>query len=192
MLGAVRSLTRLEVVTETLRHALLSLAAEAPDWLRTQISTLWVERYEARASEHRLPKSKAKRLAWANQVGSDGVALLSAAYTNAAPAALRRRPAVEILRQIWIQNYILQEGQWVYRDNDHLPPAGSYISSPYDTAVRYASKRTTAWTGYKVHLTETCDDERPNLITHGETTPAPVTDDAVTASGHYSATSGST
>lgn len=25
------------------------------DWLRTQISTLWVERYEARASEYRLP-----------------------------------------------------------------------------------------------------------------------------------------
>jgi len=44
--------------------------------------------------------------------------------------------------------------------------------------VRYASKRTTAWTGFKVHLTETCDDERPNLITHVETTTAPVVDAA--------------
>ena len=29
---------------------------------------------------------------------------------------------------------------------------------------------------YKVHLTETCDEERPHLITHVETTPAPVVD----------------
>src|SRR5438105_12579462 len=29
-----------------------------------------------------------------------------------------------------------------------------------------------------VHLTDTCDDDRPHLITHVETTPAPVADDA--------------
>src|SRR5215207_2536700 len=134
VLGAVRMLTRLEVVTESLRHALLSLAAEAPDWLRTQISTSWVERYEARASEYRLPKSEAKRLAWAHQVGIDGLALLSALYADAAPSAFRSLPAVEILRQVWIQNYTVSGGQLAYRDNDNLPPAGRYISSPYDTA----------------------------------------------------------
>ena len=186
MLGAVRILTRIEVVTESLRHALLSLAAEAPDWLRAQISTSWVERYEARASEYRLPKSKTKRLAWANQVGMDGMVLLSAIYADAAPSALRCLPAIEILRQVWIQNYTVMDGRLAYRDNDNLPPAGRYISSPYDTAVRYATKRTTTWTGFKVHITETCDDERPNLITNVETTSAPVTDDAVTESVHIS------
>ena len=45
-------------------------------------------------------------------------------------------------------------------------------------------KRTTAWTGYKVHLTETCEVERPNLITNVETTTAAVSDDAVTATIH--------
>ena len=45
-------------------------------------------------------------------------------------------------------------------------------------------KRTTAWTGYKVHLTETCEAERPNLITNVETTTAAVADDAVTAKIH--------
>jgi transposase len=184
VLAAVRMLTRLEVVTESLRHALLVLAAEAPEWLRTQLTTTWVERYEARASEYRLPKSEAKRLAWAHQVGMDGMALLSAIYADATPSALRSLPAIEILRQVWIQNYTLLGGQLAYRDNNNLPPAGRYISSPYDTAVRYASKRTTAWTGFKVHLTETCDDERPNLIIHVETTSATVADDAVTASIH--------
>ena len=186
VIGAVRILTRIEVVTESLRHALLVLATEAPDWLRTQISTLWVERYEARTSEYRLPKSKTKRLAWANQVGMDGMALLSAVYAAGAPLALRSLPAIEILRQVWIQNYTMRDGQLNYRDNDNLPPAGRYLSSPYDTDVRYATKRTTTWTGFKVHITETCDDERPNLITNVETTSATVADDAVTASVHVS------
>lgn len=35
-----------------------------------------------------------------------------------------------------------------------------------------------------MHLTETCDADRPNLITHVETTAAPVADDAVTGSIH--------
>ena len=32
------------------------------------------------------------------------------------------------------------------------------------------------WIGYKVHLTETCDPDRPHLITHVETTPAVTAD----------------
>jgi transposase len=104
IIGAVRMLTRIEVVTESLRHALLALARAAPEWLRRQISPNWVERYEARASEYRLPKSKAKRQLWIEQVGRDGVALLSAIYSDTEAASLRTLPAVEILRQVWIQN----------------------------------------------------------------------------------------
>lgn len=40
------------------------------------------------------------------------------------------------------------------------------------------------WSGYKVHLTETCDDGLPNLITNVETTTAAVSDDAVTSTIH--------
>ena len=49
-------------------------------------------------------------------------------------------------------------------------------ASPYDPEVHYAKKRSTTWIGYKVHLTETCDEGGPHLITHVETTPAPVVD----------------
>lgn len=112
--------------------------------------------------------------------------LLSAIYADAQAASLRTVPAVETLRQVWIQNYTWQDEKLVYRDNDNLPPAGRYISSPHDTAVRYASKCTTTWTGFKVHVTETCDEDRPNLITNVETTSATVADDAVTASIHAS------
>lgn len=58
------------------------------------------------------------------------------------------------------------------------------INSPYDPEALYAQKRETSWIGYKVHVTETCDDDAPHMITHVETTPAPQADDDAIASIH--------
>jgi len=55
-------------------------------------------------------------------------------------------------------------------------PARLFINSPYDPDAHYAYKRSTQWVGYKVHMTETCDDAAPHLITHVETTAAPTAD----------------
>ncbi len=52
------------------------------------------------------------------------------------------------------------------------PPVGEWLRSPYDRDVRYGRKRTLEWVGYKVHLTEGCDDDRPHLITDVHTAPA--------------------
>ena len=40
------------------------------------------------------------------------------------------------------------------------------------------------WVGYKVHLTETCEPETPNLITDVETDAAPAADGAATPAIH--------
>jgi transposase len=53
------------------------------------------------------------------------------------------------------------------------------ICSPYDREARFSQKRSTAWVGYKVPLTETCDSEGPLLITHVETTAATLQDSSV-------------
>ena len=58
------------------------------------------------------------------------------------------------------------------------------ISSPYDVEARCSIKRETAWTGYKIHLTETCDDDTPSIITDVATTPATTTDYEATAGIH--------
>jgi transposase len=50
------------------------------------------------------------------------------------------------------------------------------IPSPYDPEARYGTKRETNWVGYKVHITETCDLDAPQLITNVETTPATTSD----------------
>ncbi len=48
----------------------------------------------------------------------------------------------------------------------------NWYRSPYDQDVRYGRKRDFDWTGYKVHLTECCEDDLPHLITQVETVPA--------------------
>ena len=60
-------------------------------------------------------------------------------------------------------------------------PANQRLHSPYDPDARYAKKRDTSWIGYKVHLTETCDADTPNLITDVQTTAAGLCDVEMTA-----------
>jgi hypothetical protein len=55
-----------------------------------------------------------------------------------------------------------------------LPPAAEGIESPYDVEARYRHKRDTQWTGYMVHVSETCEPTTPHLLTHVHTTPATV------------------
>jgi hypothetical protein len=120
-----------------------------------------------------LPTSKAKREANAEVVGVDGWALLAEVFAHNAPSWLRDVPAVETLRRVWVQQYIYVEGAIQWRNADNTSPSTLMISSPYDTEAHYACKGSTSWVGYKVHSTETCDQERLHLIRHVETTPAP-------------------
>src|SRR5215472_6846356 len=179
VLAAIRTLNRLECVGETMRHALEALAVVAPAWLLEQVRPEWKERYEHRIQEYRLPASKADRQALAETIGADGFSLLAALADPATPAWLREVPALEILRRVWIQQFYASAGPVQWRSNDDLPPAALLIQSPYDVEARFGVKRTTTWTGYKVHLTETCEEDLPNLITHVATTDATVPDTEV-------------
>ncbi len=182
VLAAVVTLNRLECVGETLRHALNVLATVAPDWLGGQVPSSWYERYARRFEEYRLPPKKEDRYALAEQIGADGLQLLQLIDGEKEWAWLREIPAVQVLRRVWIQQfYACEPGSPVqWRVAEDLPPAPLLISSPYDPDARWSKKRETTWTGYKVHLTETCDDDLPHLVTNVETTPAPVADHMMT------------
>ena len=170
--AAIRAMNRLECAGETLRAALEHLAVVVPDWLRTHVAQDWYDRYEKRMEEHRFPKEATKRQALAGQIGQDGWNLLNWVREADAPVWLREIPAVEILRSVWIQQFWVDEGQIRWRSDDMIPPASRLITSPYDSDARRSVKRDTVWTGYKVHLTETCDENAPHMILHVETTPA--------------------
>ena len=184
VLAAIRTLHRLESVGETLRAALNRVATVAPEWLTGVAVPEWFERYAIRVEEYRLPQGEAARTALGEQIGVDGHTLLAAVYAPAAPAWLRELPAIQTLRQAWVHQFFVADGVVRWRKAADLPPVGTRFDSPYDTDARYGNKRSTTWTGDKVHVTETCDTDAPHLIVHVETTPAPVTDSDLTAPIH--------
>jgi transposase len=168
-------------VGETMRRTLDALARIAPEWLQTQVQPEWVKPYGRRFDSYRLPKTQEERTALAETIGQDGYGLLEA-IEQAAPAAVRQLVIVDILRRIWLHQYYRGDGQvhWRTKQQGGQPPAHRMISSPEDLAAKYCVKRSTEWTGYKVHLTETCAAEHPRLITQVETTAATVHDGKVT------------
>src|SRR4051794_3401754 len=94
------------------------------------------------------------------------------------------RPLVP--RQVHRHEYTGDPGRLCWREVRDMPsPAGS-ISSPYDTDARYSTKRDVHWVGYKAHLTETCDADRPHLIVNVETTVATTPDDHMIEEVHES------
>ncbi|NEU80291.1 IS1182 family transposase [Nostoc sp. UIC 10630] len=176
VLAAIRQLNRLECVGETLRHALNQLATVADEWLLRIVNEDWYSRYATRFEQYRLPKSKTEQRSLALTIGCDGHQLLAALYDASNPEWLRHLKAVEILRCVWVQQYELQQGQVYWREADNLPPNKQLIQSPYDIEARNRTKREMNWTGYTLHLTETCDDDAPHLITNVETTSATTAD----------------
>src|SRR6266536_2574855 len=195
VVAAVAALNRLELAGESVRAALEALAAAHPDWLAQRICVSdFARRYGTPMTSWRPP---------------------------AAPARLRELPAVDVLRRVLVQNYtrvITGDGREVIRrrekepEGDGLPPGHARIASPYDLDARWGVKREEFWLGYKLHVTETCDDPPPcscrpdpaarpaaggrdhdrgcaqlvfpNLITHVATTDATVTDNQMTGAVH--------
>jgi transposase len=186
VLAAIRTLNRLTGVGETMRQALNALAAEAPDWLGSRVTPEWFDRYGRRMDDARLPREKTARTALGAAIGADGFWLLTHLDHPDTPPALRALPEVQILRRVWWQQYYAPEPdvpvRW--RTNEDAPPSGQLIHSPYDIDARYSTKREMTWVGYKTHLTETCDDDAPHVITNVVTTPGTVPDDTMTAVIH--------
>jgi transposase len=221
VIAAVAALNRLELAGESVRAALEALAAAHPDWLAQRVCVSdFARRYGTPMTSWRPPASQAKRDELAIACARDGYALLEAVYDSSSPAWLRELPAVDVLRRVLVQNYtrtITGNGREVIKrrekepEGDGLPPGHIRIASPYDTHARWGVKREEFWLGYKLHITETCDDappcgcqdgpgERhaagrghdkgcahlvfPNLITNVATTDATVTDNQMTGAIH--------
>ena len=194
VLAAVRTLNRIELVGESLRAALNALAAAAPGWLRAVAPPEWHQRYDARVEESRLPPSDAARERYLRTAGADGAALLAAVDAPGAPVHLRDLPAVAVLRRVWARHYTRDPadgpadggkddaatgprpdpGAVRLRTKAELKRAPRAAESPYDADAGYQNKRSVAWVGYSVHLSETCAPGAPRLVTHVDTTRAGV------------------
>ena len=176
VLGALRVLSKWERTAETMRAALNALASVDPEWLAEHADPEWFKRYGRRIEDQRLPKGKEAREEYLKTVGADGIRLLGHLDAPYAPRSLRRLSEVNILRQIWEQHYEVVDGQIRVLAPKEMPEGARRIESPYEVEARYSTKRSLGWVGYKVHLTESCDEGLPHLITDVHTTAATATD----------------
>jgi transposase len=192
VLAAIRVLSRLELVAETLRAALNELATVVPDWLQRLAPLEWYEHYGKRIEDTRLPRDQAARESYAQTVGEDGFRVLDALERPEAPEDARALPTITTLRRTWQRHYERNKSPGSapedppilrvrFKANRELPRAAEGIESPYDTEARYRHKRETRWTGYMVHVSETCEPTAPHLLTHVHTTTAAVHEAQCTA-----------
>ena len=89
-------------------------------------------------------------------------------------------PSIIALQLIWQRHYeviaddVTGFKQVRWKPKQALAQAVARIESPYDLEARYRNRDGTTWTGYMVHVSETCDDEQCHLLTHIMTTTAAV------------------
>jgi transposase len=126
VLAASRNLHRLACALTAMHHALNQLSeAAAAAWVRQWGPLEWYDRYGLRADRGRLPKETSKRDALALRIGADGSQLLDGVWHDERTLSLRTLPALESLRQIWVQHYYrgtvpgLEELRW--RTADERP-----------------------------------------------------------------------
>jgi hypothetical protein len=123
-----------------------------------------------------------------NEAGADARRLIG--HLAARHPDLLPGPRVEALRQVLLQNYHWDSaGRLRWRDDEAgagLPPSAARVVSPYDLAARYSRRgQVTRWTGYLAHVTGTCAEDGPNVITDIATMPA-TSDDRQALAGIHS------
>jgi transposase len=182
ILAQVRALNSLESVGESMRAALNALAQACPEWLLAHVDPDWFERYVHRFELARFPKEESKRKQLRQQVGEDVARLLREVDAQDKEHACHQVKEVELLRRVFAQHYEQRARQVHWRDGPAVRNEERIIS-PYDQQATESRKRDTTWLGYKVHLSETCeqDPDQPHLIIAVQTTPATTQDVEVLA-----------
>jgi transposase len=113
------------------------------------------------------------------------VLLLALLDAPAAPVEARAVPLVRTLREVWRVHYEGgDDGQLRWRTIEELPSVAERMQSPHDPQAHFSMKRQLTWVGYKVHVTETCDDDAAHLVTDVTTCPAMQPDMTSTAGIH--------
>jgi transposase len=174
VLAATQLLNRVQLVAETMRTALEALADYRPAWLQAIALPHWYERYSQVLTTFRLPRTRDKQDALALSIAADGFYLLKALAAPEAPGQAGHLPEVQVLAQVWQQQFQSHDDGPHWRPPEAKPPASQIINTPYDPEVRYSAHHSVSWTGYQTHWTETCDADLPHVITHVTAQPATV------------------
>jgi len=148
VIACVRRLNRIETLGETLRAALEAIARISPTFIVALLEVGWDARYGRKVETGRLLSRKnASAQVLADQIGADGHKLMTAIGDDPVASWMNTLPEVEVLRLVWDQQYTA-------------------------TSTKDTGETPTEWVGSKAHLTESCDEDLPHLVTDVHTTPA--------------------
>jgi transposase len=180
VLGAVRTLSRLELAMETLRLALLEVERQDPAWLKAAVPSSWAEHYGEWTQQERLVRAKgeagrAEAEKLLQQAGADGQWLLDKLAAPGTPTGLGAAGPVGILKRVWGQQFVTLDGRTAARERVDTCGAEE-IRTPHDPDVGYGEHGGNGWEGFVMQWTETAVPAEPRIITDVATTPAGVAD----------------
>jgi transposase len=173
IVGQVMELSRLEVVWETIRLALNALISADAPWVLKWLPSSFVELYSVRRSDYRLKDSEVASAL--QKAGEEGQWLVTQVLTTGSQT-LQTLPELALLRRVLEEHYAPDEaGQLQTRPAGQV--TGDVISSPHEVQARYGNKGSHEWIGYKLHVTETVDEDLgARFITDMTVTPAFIQD----------------
>jgi hypothetical protein len=154
VLGCVSTMSRLEVVRESLRLTVEMIGRQDPPGRPAEWDAL-VERYCHSTVEWR-GQSKEQLEARFLQAGQDALGLIQ--WLRGQAASIRDHDKSLLLERVFLEQYALtSEGI------DPLAVPGSgVVKNPHDPDAQWACKdldKTKTWTGYKAQVSETVDEE---------------------------------
>lgn len=178
ILSAARRLSRLELVIETLTSALDILVDVDPELIEAVAAYFEMLRaYEMSTFQMRLPKKEKDQILVAEAVGRDGFRLLAAIDEHVNAGYLSKITKVQTLRLVWEQQFSTdKDNRPRFRKQNELRPSAELIATPHDLDARITFKRNHARLGYSTHITETCTEGAPRLITNVLTVPSTTSD----------------
>lgn len=156
IIGNVMRLSRLELVWETLRLAVSALISADARWSLYHLPATFVEKHTKRQSQYHLSDTKVKQEM--QQAGGDGYWLLKRVEEQG--NHLVNLPEIETLKRVLEEQFSPPEGDNLPKARPDKDCSGDVIATPHDQDVRYGSKGTRSWHGYKLQVTETADDEQ--------------------------------
>ena len=182
VLAAVREIHLTELIAETLRAALNDLATAEPSWLRDVARRRGLNGIHGGSKKNicRTPRRPARPISFRWVRTASPCWMRFGPMTPILAEILWERPAVQILRRVWEHHFERQAEACRWKEPGEWLPTGERVHSPYDPEAHFSDKRGVKWLGYKVHYTETCDQDDVHLIVDSETCYAEIPDVAST------------
>jgi DDE family transposase len=149
ILGAVRDLSTVELVRETLRVVVSALISTDALWTVGHLPASFVETYTARQRWDWTSKSQMTEQL--QRMATDGEWLWTQLQQFGTPTLLALAE-VKTLRRVLNEQFKPSRETVSYTATGHY--RDNYIATPYDGDARRSTKRTTQWVGYKLHVTE--------------------------------------